>query len=457
MPNHGKLALASGIAGGAEAFVQAFTQGKAQEHQEKMQKNMAVVQLLTEQLKDENLTGYQRAKILNVIPGLIGAKIDRPLDQILGNDKINDELIKSGTAPTPVNAALPSGSTHEELLKSVASSNPSQVDTINKDIMIKRGNLSRADLRLIQGNKADESEIAKQARLWEIKLNLEKKAAENTGYKVVSENILPNDQYELVFANDQGKIQRKILDGVPKSVAVAKLRGNNIPGKLGQLTRMHSIVSEYEADPTSHTQAEYDAAKDGLNQFERSGKLVEAQTEALNQGITGTKPPTIANKADDLRADTTQKLQIQKDIDETRANAKATFTAVQAANTEKKRALADKLQAEQDFTEIAKKWQPGDAAYGVANKKMEAARAHYNSLEEKFGALVAADNLAKEKAAGAISRASLLNSTQLSTYTPRQKAMIAEIRKNNSEAAANLTDEQIAAQILASKHKDKFK
>lgn len=441
------LSLANGIAGGADAFIRSFQQARMQKYQMQMQKNSALADILLSQVRDDNTTYYQKAKALDLIPGLYGIKnLDRPLSQILGHDKLNEEDFKTGERT--INNPMPSGITHEELMKSVATTNPAPTRQV--DTTIKRGNLTPLEYKKQLGIRDDESEIVKQTRLWEIKLKLEKKAAQDSGFKVVSENILPNDKYKLVMMNEQGITKEKILDGVPKAVEIAKLRGQNIPGNLGQLVRARGIVFDYEADPTSHPESTYLAAKDALESFEKTGQLKSAQITALNQGATGTKPLSLANIDTGDRLKTDQQLKVQKDIDDAEAEVQASYTNVQAANTEKQRALKEKEDAELAFNKVAADYTPRDEEYKAAARLAKEARERYDGLEKEFGKLVATDKLNKAKLTGAQKRAGLLTSSNVSDEVKYKKQI--EIFKNNPKnaekvAALGLTDAQIV-QIL---------
>src|SRR5258705_890812 len=90
MPTTSGLGVANGLAQGVDAFTKSFMQARQMKHQEKLQKNMVVVDLLMNQLRDENTPYYERARIIDQIPGLIGAKVERPLSHILGYDKLNE-------------------------------------------------------------------------------------------------------------------------------------------------------------------------------------------------------------------------------------------------------------------------------------------------------------------------------------------------------------------------------
>lgn len=88
MPNKG-LSIGAGIAAGAQSFVQSFMQARQMKEQEKLQQNAFLVQVLTKQLEDDTIPYFQRAKILDSIPQLIGIKkMDRRLSEMMGMDEV---------------------------------------------------------------------------------------------------------------------------------------------------------------------------------------------------------------------------------------------------------------------------------------------------------------------------------------------------------------------------------
>lgn len=354
MPRNSGLGLAHGVAQGADAFVKSFLQARQMKNAEKLQKNMVVVDLLFNQLRDDRTPYYERAKIIDQIPGLIGAKLDRPLTSIIGYDKLNEEdfVVEHGEQ-----AVASKQGTAPQTLTDPSVTDPSMASSINlrgtqatsavegtPDKTVKYGTLSPAQIKLQQDLETqrlvNSNDIEKQAAILRINYKLQSEILGKNGFnKEVFRGYDDSGNYIVTMINSQGE-KRNIELGKVKSEAIkkAEITGANrsTGGKLGQLTIAQQTVAAYETDPNSVPEPNYIAAKKLLNDFEQTGELKEAQTANFMQGMSGTKPLSPAQVTNNQQEDQRTMLSLQGTFDnlegELSAAEEATVLSEQSAN-----------------------------------------------------------------------------------------------------------------------------
>lgn len=447
MPSNA-LTVGGGAARGVSAFLQSFTQAKRYEHEEKLQKNAIIVELLSKQLEDPNTTYNDRTKILRSIPQLYGIKQEAidPLMRML--EASNQEDVQTGERK--VNNPVPQiGKTDEETNANIAdiTSKYGGQSTSTVPTLEKKGNLTPAKLHNIlvlkQNEANDKQDIDKQTKLLTVQYELQKNILGKGGY---------TDKLPYTFDADKNLIMRfrRPADNDIQSVNLGKVTteaiekaniANDMPkGKLGQLTQARQIIESYEGDPTSYTSAQYKASKDLLDEFERNGNLTDAKIDSFKQNIFGTpaKPITPAQTIDDNRAQQQMQLTIQKDIDDANAEANAAKARMNTIENDVKLAAQTAMNADKAFAQT--EFTISDPEYNKLRSDAEQARAAYNKIKDEYDTASRSEVLAKNKLAGAQNR---LRGVNNNSNNPKLKAAIDQVRKNNPTQTANMTDDQI--------------
>lgn len=333
MPRNGKLGVAHGVALGTDAFVKNFMQARQMKNAEKLQKNMVVVDLLMNQLRDENTPYYERAKIIDQIPGLIGAKLDRPLTSIIGYDKLTEKdfVVEKGEPEvaskqgTPATTFTDPNVTDPSIASSVNLRGTEATSAVEgtPDKTTKYGELSPAQIKLQRDLEAQRlantNDVDKQAAILRINYKLQSEILGKNGFaKEIFRGYDANGNYVVTLANSQGE-KKDINLGPVKSEVIKKAevagssRGGG--GKFGQLVMAQQTVAAYETDPNSVPEPNYIAAKKLLHDFEQTGELKEAQTTALSQGASGTKPLSPAQVTNNQQEDQRTMLSLQAAYD----------------------------------------------------------------------------------------------------------------------------------------------
>lgn len=336
MPSGKTLGIGLGIKRGTNSFLQNFYQAKQFEMQDKQQKNGVILQALMSQLSDDNIPLFERARILDAIPNLVGAKLDRPLSETLNLHKYNEQLVEDPNQPAQIGQAATKG----DVLSSDTTGSPNEGQTLpmrgqaaTQDVpagQTERGNLNPNQLKMMlvraQNKAADEGDVTKQLKILEGSYKLQNQIFGKGGY---------TERLPFTFDEDKNLIARwrRPSDNDIRTVNLGKSTteglekmnaGLAVPkGKFGQLTMAHQIITSYEADPTSFSTAQYKGAKDLVEEFERNGNLTEAKIESFKQNIYGNppKPITPSQNVDDERARQQMQIQLQTSADNAEQNA----------------------------------------------------------------------------------------------------------------------------------------
>lgn len=486
------LDVASGVARGASAFVQNFFQGKQQKHQMDLQKNLPLIEILQQRISDPNTNYYERAKIIDQLPGLLGIKnMERPLSHMLGYDKLNEQDFQTESKQnTQVDSAK--GYTEQTSNPIAGQENVQGPDiehaemplygTTGENVTKKYGEMTPNDihqkLQLDLEKARDEGDLKKAERLAKINFNLQEQSYKANGYKVVQEGEV-NGEYVQVLMNNSGdqKINKMPKGFKPLKLSIAETNAKKYGGKMGQLVTMHGLIDDYEgsSDHGNVSDAEYKAAKEGLADFELNGVFKKETIKALRGKLSGEGPAitpqqNITNTRIEAKEIATMRAAANRAKRETtRAGLEAGKTAdaahkhvINTIDPLKAQIKARLLELDEDpekpsgtaledpvLKGLQDRLRTETDRYNDLKGTADTAASSYTSLQDsqKEAEEILAEYTGSTNAAGG----------KKSSYTPKQKAMIERVRKDSGEAAANLTDDQIAEQILASPYKTKFK
>lgn len=424
MPNNRGLGLASGVAGGVNAFVQSYVQARQLKSQEKLQKNMIVVELLMNQLRDDNTPYYQRAQIIDQIPPLIGAKLERPLTHILGYDKLNEQdfVIEKGEE-----AVASKQGTSDRTLTDPNVTDPSMASSINlrgtqatsaiegtPDKTVKYGTLSPTRIKLQRDLEAQRlvntNDIDKQAAILRINYKLQSEILGKNGFaKEIFRGYDANGNYIVTLANSQGE-KKDINLGPVKSEVIKKAEvtgaGRGGGGRLGQLTMAQQTVAAYETDPSSVPEPNYIAAKKLLNDFEQTGELKEAQTDALLQGQKGIKPLSPAQITNNQQEDQRTFLSLQSTLDNFDSELASATEAIVYAESDANDFYNSQLQPLKDRM---KEWldeggEKEDKEYRDLQNQLRIVTSQHESLKSRLNATKSKKTLIEKKRTAAEKR-----------------------------------------------------
>lgn len=472
------LAVGSGIAKGADAFVQNFMQARRMAHEEKLQKNMNIVNIIMGQLHDENIPYDERAKILDTIPQLLGVDKDmeRPLSSMMGLDKFNAKTIDDPNKPAAIPNSLQEDPNANGSPKIIGDPNATDgsISTTSQAAtsynvkgtqaqQIRQGSLSPAQIKLglqrAQNKAIDDNDVDKQTKILTLNYTLQKNILNKGGYnKEVFRGYRTKTDgtkdYVVTLTNGEDERTINLGNVTPDAIEKANItaKGGGLKGKLGQLTSAQTTVQEYETDPNSHTKAEYDAAKSLVDDFEKTGKLKDATTVSLGQKIGGTAPPTPEQTRDNIA----QRQKQVTDLQINRDNIKAQSIT---ASAEAKQ-MADQLHSMWE-NEVAPLQKQIDAKK-AAGEDDPSSYPEYKDLKQEYDKKVREYNALKIKADAAVSKDKGLQShladmegrlkdfsTNAPSVTPRrilnpqQQDTIKKIRAKNPAQTKNMSDDDI--------------
>lgn len=475
MPRRGGYGLAAEVAQGIDAFTRNFFQAKALKQHEKDQKNAIVVELLMNQLRGDNTPYYERARIIDQIPSLIGAKLDRPLSNIIGYDKLNEQdfVVQHGEEMTPSKQG-----TSAKQLVDESVSDPSMASSVNlrgteatsevpstPDVTTKYGNLSPAQIKLQRDLEAqrlqNQNDVDKQAQLLKINYQLQADILGKNGYsKEVFRGFDEDGNYKITMINSSGD-KKEINLGKVTSEAVRKAMitasGKSGGGKLAQLTTAQQIVSAFEADPTSVPQANYLAAKGLLDDFEKTGQVKDAQVTALTQGATGTKPLSPAQTTNNFQEDQRTQLALQSTLDNIESDllsAEENATVSQADANNHWNAIiqptkdAMKQWLDEGGEKTDKEYVDLNRQLNIETSKYEALKARANAAKTRFSGLQKRRDAAEKRLKSfrpSTGAATSNNFSSVDDEVGQYKNLIDAFKTSNASnpKAANLSDRQI--------------
>lgn len=307
--------IGAGLAAGAGSFVNAYMQASQMKQQEKLQQNAFLVQVLTKQLEDENMPLYQRAKILDSIPPLIGIKkMDRRLSEMLGMDEVllNEEVetgqIREGTPATKDRDLVDENVTDPSMASSIRLKGTKATE--DEPILRKRGELTPALIRkklILEAKKAEDvQDIDKQTKLLKINYDLQKESLKGEGFtKEVFRGYDKNGNYIVTLTNQKGERKDIFLGDVdPDAIVKARINSGNKPSKFLQERELYWMTQTNPATGLNYSEDEANikALEDANKQFQLKQRTGEAYIEGVTQRNEGTIKVTPAQKIDDTRA-----------------------------------------------------------------------------------------------------------------------------------------------------------
>lgn len=483
MPSGKQLGIGLGIKAGVDGFLNSFYQAKGYEMQEKQQQNAVILNAVMAQLQDETVPLYERSKILDSIPNLVGAKLKVPLSQMLHLDEYNKHLTEDPNQPAVAGSQGEKGG----VLSSTETNSPNAGQTLQlKDIqtnpavaagMIERGNLSVAQIKaqLVKAQNAanDASDIDKQTKILTLQYNLQKNILGKGGYTQQLPATFDTEGNLIVrfMRPADGEVITKNL-GKVSTEALEKAKIQNDPnrpkGNLGQLFDAHQIVDAYEKDPTAYPESQYKASKELIDNFNLTGQLKKSQIASLNQGITGNppKPITPAQSADDARANQQMQISLQTSLDNARS------TAIQSSEHAASQANISQQFYDNNIAplkaqmEAALKDADGDTTdtdYLRAQKQYNAANSNWLNGTKKLADLAKSADISHQANLKAVEER--LNQFSQTGQAPSNssinknvtKAQIDFARRKNPDKTKNMSDQDIISEILRQRAAGKIK
>src|SRR6266576_520449 len=476
MPTGGNgVAIANGAAQGVDSFIKSFIQVSQMKNQQKLQKNAHIEDVLMEQIRDPNTKFYQRAKLIDAVGNLY----DHPsLSTTLGYNKLNEEDVADPNQPAVQDQLPIAGTSATNLLDT--SQTGATPDVINPQVgvigqsqgLTKRGNLTPNDVAFQQRKSlqaaSDESDIKKAERIARINFDLQEKSYKANGYKITSEGTDKSGNYVQILTNNSGDTKTNVLPAgfKPLKLSIAETSANKPSATLANLEQGY-LNKTNQATGQLYTESEANAAaaKDFATHYQASTDYLSGKTTQVTNVNAGKTPISPSQTADDVRADKQNQLALQKSYDDAYSNAiKSSAEAKQFADEAHNHYLNIVTPAKDALdtwlTQNGKeKADTTDSDFIKLNGAYKAAVNQYNSLKSKADAAASVD-AGNKKALDAASKRlgnsgnNTLTKKVSSNITPRMKAMIAAVRNDpKNKDAANMTDDEIDAQIIASGRK----
>jgi hypothetical protein len=303
MPRGTGHGVARGVSRGVKAFMDSYGQAKHYEQQEKMQKHSFIVETLMRQINDPNTPYYERARMIDSIPPLLDIKLERRLSEQIGYDKLNERdfeiepgapqiASKQGTTAQYSPEVSPEGAAITLKGTEATPEVPALAAKTEK-----YGNLSPAQIKLHQDLRAareqNVNDIDKQAQILAINYKLQADILGKNGFdKEIFRGYDDNGNFKVTLANSAGE-KKDINLGPVTSEAVrrAQISANRATGRSGQIMQALQIIEARQMGQNI-PDWQYEGARKIIDHFDKTGQLLEAKTESLQQGLEGTKPTT---------------------------------------------------------------------------------------------------------------------------------------------------------------------
>jgi hypothetical protein len=304
MPTGTGLGVGKGIAQGLDNFFRSYYMATQHEDEQKRNKNAPVLQLIMSQIQDDDVPFSQRQALIDRIPELMGIKLSQPLSKQLNLDQLNQTLVDTGTSEKKLN--VKEGTTEQSVIPD--SSGPQvtenvgpapEVSVSTQRKFLKRGDVTPSDLKRFQKNVSDERDFNQSIALTKEQLRLkaesDREELKAKGWQKTGDIFYDKDKglYFEQWSNPFTQETRRVefpKNALPKSTVEKQITSSKPSGRFGQLQMANTIIQEYEADNTSHSYADYLAAKQTLNDFEKTGKVKDAQIKYLTGRNAGESP-----------------------------------------------------------------------------------------------------------------------------------------------------------------------
>lgn len=485
-----KLALGAGIARGAQAFVQSFTQAKQYADQQEMHKHDIILQAIYSQLQDDNLPYSQRAQLIDSIAPLLKLKLDIPLShqmglhQLLDNDVTTQEgsLSTTQNPDTTIQGTVKGQNVQGDINTGAVSDNPSDLTTSitqkgTKSIQYtptkteKFGDLSPARYKQLivqrQKNLDDASELQRQEHLLRIQQTLHDESAAKAGWDKNGDWFLDSNTGEWVqnYYNPQTgqSRQQRIKDVVPLSVIQAKMRGQNLPGPA----RVYATFFETQKNPATGVnytpeEAQAKAAEHYTKYADVVAGLKAAQaketlksTEQRTSGTTPESPHEAATRQDSEENRKVQREQIWNTMDSAASEAEGNITGLQTKIASQQKIVEDLqngFDGDKNDDAIVKNYSKGDPEYTAAENELNRQK---RALADMQADLNGAQSKAKALRGKADSYKGTIGGTSGGGLTQAQQAAVNIVKANpkNKAALDGKSDVEIWALIQAQKNK----
>lgn len=317
--------LGIGISQGVSSFVQSFMQARQMKEQEKLRENAFLVQVLTKQLEDETMPLFQRAKILDSIPPLIGIKkMDKRLSEMFGMDEamLNE--------PQEAAVASKQGTSNKDLVDtsitdpSLASSIKLKGTQATSEVpasLERKGDLSPALIRKklnLEIRKAEDvQDYDKQAKLLKLNFDLQMDSLKGNGFsKELFRGYDKDGNYIITLANQKGETKNINLGDVDsEAITKAGITGNKPSIFVRDREKFWLTQNNPETGQNySEEEANIKALEDANTQFKLKQRTGEAFITGQQQRVAGTVPIQPAQSADDRRAIAERKATLRANI-----------------------------------------------------------------------------------------------------------------------------------------------
>lgn len=467
MPKGSGLGIAMGIEQGARNFLDTYFATKEHKEKNKQRKLAPVMQIIYSQIQDEKTPLNQKIKAMDSIPLLLGIKTDVPLSVQLGLDKLAQEevdtgetqnvntekvvpkrTLKMGLPPSPTGQEV-SGETEMELPET------SQFQVQAKKLLKKRGDMSQADIDLIQKKQLISAQRAEdfeyQYKLAQLNADLQSKTLDKQGWKNNGDWTYDPDtkswQQEWFNPITKESYQQKLQPGVvPETVVLKQIQasGSGSGGGLSKAyTTLRSAIATSMGKEVGDPDVELQTAKIWKNNFALG--VINKQ-----QNVEGTEPIQPGAKFDNNM----KVLQAQQRHADLVASASASENNVNSLATRKAQAWQAAADAKATFDKIKEDYDPEEKEYIAAENNWQGATKTANDLETEYQSALRNHNSIQEQVK--LSQKFLSDSgisvggvPQQSGFSPKMRAAIKAVREANPNT--KLTDEQIAARIRAEK------
>lgn len=444
-----KLGIGVGLAQGANSFIESFQRARMMKHQQKLQENEPIIRAIQQVLGDDTTPYALKADLLDSLPKLASGKdLKGPslseqtgLRKLLREKIITDEGQAATQTKPSVEGTNPQAiiNPHDPNGMSATLKGTEATPEIPGQQYIAPTSISRGDMSPLQYKVMAQAKLAKDLEETRNKNDIEKiKATYQAQHDILNkggfttkifEGYDENKDYLIGFTNGEETKTINLGKVTPAAIRKAEITagGSDSSSKLGQLTRANTVIQEYSLDPSSHTEAEFNAAKGLVDHFEKTGQLMDATITSLGQKTSGTTPITPAQSADDIARDNKTRLDLETAHDTIEAQAiEASANSANAAQT-RTDYYNNHIQPIKDrITELLNAGkEKSDAEVITQQKLLASAEKEYTSLDSTAKTAKSKDEALRVKLQSAKDRLNKFHSSSsVSQIGPTAKAFV---------------------------------
>lgn len=455
------LATGAGIANGVSAFTQAFLQARQQKNMMEISKNDRLANLLLDQIKDENTSHYKRSALIDEYQKLYDPKAKQPLSQILGLHKINDEdyVVEEGSKGTPAKPASTFVDKNAEqsgypgMLSSVnlkGTEATQDVPTLTK----KYGETTPNEIKLKLQRDLEDVRSKREVEQAKQLYKAQQEILNADGFNIkVAEGYDAQGNYQVVFKNKPGEIQKINLGNFRPDVltkaGITAAGGSS--GKPSVFVRDQAGYWQTQINPQTgqkYTQQEaFELAfKDADERFGSQQNLRGVQTDALGQSLTGTKPITPAQNADDEFRNQQLQLGLQTSLDNFTSQSVAAEADMEAKEAEANNHWNNTVQPIKDRMATM---EVGTQEYEQQQSRYNAATRDNQHLKNLYNIAKKTNTKLKEQAKAAEKR--LKDFSPIKSSTKSTKSLSGKISAVDQKALNVIKNNPKNASIIAGK------